>query len=192
MTARSEARNRHACAVCGADFRRLERSHATECSLRCRLLSKVEVVDGCWRWTGTLSRGYGEMALSRRSRHVKAHRLSFEEFVGPIPDGMELDHVCHSVSTSLCSGGAGCVHRRCVNPAHLEPVPHSENLRRGVRIGHFANANVCRKGHDWDAHPPELARRRNGVVTRRCWVCRTERRTGLPHSCDRCAEGVAA
>ena len=61
-----------------------------------------------------------------------AHRLSYETFVGPIPDGKELDHVCGV--------------RRCVNPSHLEPVTHHENVLRGKRL----LRGVCRKGHTID------------------------------------------
>jgi HNH endonuclease len=70
------------------------------------------VPDGdCWRWTGDVSvRGYGR--IKRRA----AHRVSYELFVGPIPAGMTIDHLCFNT--------------RCVNPAHLEPVTAEENLRR--------------------------------------------------------------
>lgn len=74
----------------------------------------VEVTaTGCWRWLGhCLSSGYGRVG----ARGILAHRLAYEELVGPIPDGLEIDHLCRN--------------RGCVNPAHLEPVTHVENLRR--------------------------------------------------------------
>lgn len=71
--------------------------------------------DGCWLWTGPLySNGYGEFNFDGRNR--RAHRFAYDRLVGPIPDGLELDHLCRV--------------RRCVNPAHLEPVTHEENVRR--------------------------------------------------------------
>ena len=74
---------------------------------------KVETLStGCWEWTGHVNNaGYG------RVKNDYAHRLAYEMFVGPIPDGADLDHLCRR--------------RSCVNPAHLEPVTRSENVRRG-------------------------------------------------------------
>jgi hypothetical protein len=77
---------------------------------------------GCAEWTGTLSDdGYGKAVVGYRG-HGKpvrryAHRVLFEWWIGPVPAGMELDHLCRN--------------RRCVNPLHLEPVTREENVRRG-------------------------------------------------------------
>ena len=80
-------------------------------------------VAACWVWTGRLNDdGYGVLDMSWRGGGPKlrsAHRLAYELLVGPIPDGLELDHLCFV--------------RSCVNPAHLEPVTHAENLRRAAR-----------------------------------------------------------
>ena len=79
---------------------------------------------GCWLWLGSLTwQGYGrfkagEFRANGTQRFVRAHRFSYELLVAPIPEGEELDHLC-SV-------------RSCVNPAHLEPVTHAENVRRGL------------------------------------------------------------
>ena len=70
---------------------------------------------GCWPWTGTLD-GQGYPFLNVDGVPRRAHRLSFEMHRGPIPSGLELDHLCRV--------------RRCVNPEHLEPVTHAENMRR--------------------------------------------------------------
>lgn len=70
----------------------------------------------CWLWQGAITpQGYGTATLGRRP--VPAHRLTWRIFEGPIPDGLQLDHLCRV--------------RRCVNPDHLEPVTGAENVRRG-------------------------------------------------------------
>lgn len=72
--------------------------------------------NGCWLWSGAItSTGYGHLAVNRR--WVRAHRWYYEYYVGAIPEGLQLDHLCGV--------------RHCVNPAHLEPVTQTENVRRG-------------------------------------------------------------
>jgi hypothetical protein len=84
---------------------------------------------GCWRWTGSMSRyGYGRWVKNGRSQG--AHRAVYEALVGPIPEGLDLDHMCHNADET-CPGGHGCQHRACVNPAHLEPATRQLNLSRG-------------------------------------------------------------
>lgn len=74
---------------------------------------------GCFIWTGSVSKeGYGRMKATGSKQSKLAHRAAYEYFVGPIPENMELDHKCRV--------------RCCVNPDHLEPVLHAENMRRGV------------------------------------------------------------
>lgn len=73
---------------------------------------------GCWRWTGYLERaGYGSLKLTGWKSKQWAHRLAYELFRGPVPDGLVLDHTCRN--------------RWCVNPAHLTPVTRGENVLRG-------------------------------------------------------------
>jgi hypothetical protein len=87
--------------------------------------------DGCWLWTGFLSTaGYGRIDGTKKG--VWAHRWAYEQLVGPIPEGYHLDHLCHTTDLT-CSGGGTCTHRRCVNPAHLEPVTPQENNARRLR-----------------------------------------------------------
>lgn len=82
-----------------------------------RLLAKVRIPPGssCWEWQGyVMKSGYGQAGHNRRVEGV--HRLSYMVFVGPIPEGLHIDHLCRN--------------RRCIKPAHLEPVTQAENNRR--------------------------------------------------------------
>ena len=100
---------------------------------------------GCWLWTGSINAdGYGHVRVDQRT--LGAHRASYELWIGPIPAGFQLDHVCHTVDKH-CSGGNGCLHRRCVNPAHLEPVTNHENLLRGRWPG--SRKTHCPYGHEY-------------------------------------------
>lgn len=86
---------------------------------------------GCWPWQGSItSLGYGTAPTGHRGRSVLAHRLAYVLAIGVIPPGLVIDHTCHNFDRS-CPGGAQCLHRRCVNPAHLEAVTLAENVRRG-------------------------------------------------------------
>lgn len=97
-----------------------------------RFLASIRKAEnGCWVWTKRCQdSGYSQFVPY--GRPVLAHRFAYEFFVGPIPDGLELDHVCHTHDAS-CPGGPACLHRRCVNPDHLEPVTPLENKRRSRR-----------------------------------------------------------
>src|SRR5688500_6772566 len=84
-----------------------------------RFFDKVDGGD-CWLWTGALDRGYGKFFPAGKT--VRAHRWLFEQLVGPVPDGMDLDHLCRV--------------RACVNPDHLQPVSRRVNLNRGAGTSH--------------------------------------------------------
>lgn len=124
--------------------------------------------DGCWIWTGQRKpAGYGVFSRNASGHHF-AHRHAYELMVGPIPEGLEVDHLCRVTS--------------CVNPDHLEPVTPAENRRRAAvhRKGETRNfygrkartlLPACRKGHPFDeantAYYPD--------GKRRCRACHRER-----------------
>jgi hypothetical protein len=90
---------------------------------------------GCWEWPQGKGSGYGQTWDRAAQKMVKAHRVLYRLFVGEIPEGMELDHLCHNSS--------------CVNPAHLEPVTHAENVRRGHSGWHWKAKTHCPQGHPY-------------------------------------------
>lgn len=100
---------------------------------------------GCWLYEGVINsyRGYG--VFRRDGRNLPAHRAAWEFVNGPIPAGLDIDHICHNADTN-CPGGPTCLHRRCVNPAHLEAVTRSENVKRG-RMGNRGAHQECKHGH---------------------------------------------
>jgi len=95
---------------------------------------EIDEATGCWNWVGSIApNGYG-VARTQGRGSMTAHRLVFMESGGSIPDGMELDHLCRN--------------RRCVNPAHLEPVTHAENMLRAFAAA--PRPAVCKLGHPLD------------------------------------------
>jgi hypothetical protein len=118
-----------------------------------RFLSYVETSPDCWRWKGYIDAvsGYGRIGLGRGV--YQAHRVSYEHFVGPVPEGKVLDHTCRN--------------RWCVNPAHLEPVSNQENSRRG-------RSGRCKRGHPLEGdnlipYPLRVHGRRSCRACTRAW-----------------------
>lgn len=137
-----------------------------------RILERVVVDEttGCWIWQKALGGGgYGQFGIGDTVRY--AHRFAYELWVGPIPAGMTIDHLCHS-NDPTCPGGE-CVHRRCCNPAHLEVVTRGENVLRGVG---FAAVNArkthCPQGHEYT---PENTFVVKATGWRNCRKCGRER-----------------
>jgi hypothetical protein len=114
--------------------------------------------NACWLWTAALNtKGYGSFKGDDETT-VRAHRFIYELLVGPVPEGLELDHLCRN--------------RVCVNPAHLEPVDHRENTLRGVGFG----GKNARKTHCPQGHPYEGDNLIVEATTgrRRCRICTRE------------------
>lgn len=124
-----------------------------------RWAEQVDKTPTCWNWTGAKqSGGYGRFGLGGRGgKVVLVHRWTYEYFVGPIPDGLTIDHLCRNTS--------------CVNPAHMEVVTRQVNARRG-------NPNTdkvrCKHGHALTDDNVYVSPSRPTV--RDCIKCRRARR----------------
>lgn len=127
----------HECRECGTEFARKSGMNSC-CSVVCRFLEKVDLStpDECWEWKGYIDpEGYGRFYLDGQS--FKAHRACHVLFVGPIPKGLFIDHLCRNT--------------RCVNPDHIEPVTPRENVMRGMAPSAVTNrTGVCQRGHSMD------------------------------------------
>jgi HNH endonuclease len=109
-----------------------------------RFWLKVDKTGDCWLWTGGTNRGYGIFTVKKGVRQVYVHIYVYELLVGPIPEGYEIDHTCHNADPSCTHQAETCIHRRCVNPAHLEAVTKAENMRR-----RFARITHCPHDHEY-------------------------------------------
>jgi hypothetical protein len=128
--------------------------------LRERLFSRL-IIDqetGCLLWTGgTAKFGYGRVSVNGYPQHV--HQVMYEMFVGPVPDGLELDHLCRVP--------------RCASPAHLEAVTHKVNmLRSQTPAAANATKTHCDRGHEYDLLNTYFA---PGTGHRQCRACNQDR-----------------
>lgn len=135
-----------------------------------RLLARRAIQpNGCWHWTGGINEdGYGRCGYQGKSG-TNVHRVAYEVFVGPIPDGMTINHKCHDEDPN-CLGGR-CPHRRCFNPDHLAAVTMADNILSGKTSAAFNAAKVeCVNGHAFT--PDNTYIRPDGA--RGCRTCRRE------------------
>lgn len=140
-----------------------------------RFWDRVNKTKTCWLWTGGLkSGGYGSFYSDGRSH--AAHRFAYELEVGPIPEGLTLDHLCRV--------------RTCVNPLHLEPVTRKVNTLRGIGPTALHKRKTrCPEGHEYDETNTRI--RPNGG--RDCRECHRTRLTGdaaTKKSCPVCGSGI--
>lgn len=106
----------------------------SQVSMAQRLLERsTRTASGCRVWTGhTDTHGYGRISSQRPGRvtyPALAHRESYKAFVGPLIEGLTIDHTCHNADPA-CPGGDRCAHRRCIEPSHLEQVSLELNNAR--------------------------------------------------------------
>lgn len=114
----------------------------------------IRKTETCWEWTGWKNpAGYGRTKVLGSQRMLYPHRVAYEHFKGPIPDGMHIDHLCRN--------------RSCCNPDHLEAVTPGENIRRGETGAHHRNKTHCIRGHAYEGD--NLYVTRDGA--RKCRAC---------------------
>lgn len=122
-----------------------------------RLMQRRRMEGGCWTYDGARNdHGYGQIKVNGKLQY--AHRVAYELFVGPIPDGLELDHLCRNPA--------------CFRPSHLEAVTHRENALRGESPGAIATrTGRCMRGHELTDDNVWLS----GGTHRQCRTCGSER-----------------
>lgn len=145
------------CARCGVVFTAKPSDQRQYCSTACyhaassppvaeRFWAKVQKTESCWLWTATRTQnGYGQFGLQGQMAY--AHRVAWELTCGPIPEGLQIDHLCRV--------------RNCVNPGHLEPVTSRVNTLRGK-----AFQATCKRGHPFDE--ANTRSYRGGRICREC------------------------
>jgi hypothetical protein len=127
----------------------------------------VKSASNCWDWIGTKNEtGYGKIVVGWKENnqpvHRFAHRVSYELFVGLIPTGLEIDHLCRN--------------HGCVNPNHLEAVTHKENVRRGIlpemMRKKMNEMTHCKRGHSFSGD--NLLHQGENRKLRLCKTCRNK------------------
>ncbi len=128
--------------------------------------------DKCWKWLGKKNtKGYGIY------RKRNAHRAVYEHLIGEVPDGLELDHLCRNPI--------------CVNPHHMEPVTHAENVRRG--LNGYGARQLCRNGlHDITTPESWYVNKRGDRTCKECHRASWRRNTARYQAKKRAENGAAA
>lgn len=119
---------------------------------------------GCWEWLmSRTADGYGQVSVKRAM--VRVHQVTYLALVGPVPEGLQLDHLCRN--------------RACCNPWHVEPVTPLENTRRGdgpeVIGRRYRDRTECSRGHEYTPENTYIRTRRSGRTSRVCRKCRVIR-----------------
>jgi hypothetical protein len=126
------------------------------------LLERTQAVDGCNMWQGAKrSNGYG--VTMYMGKQTSTHRVMYTLVHGPVPDDMEVDHICNQ--------------RACINPDHLQLVTHAQNMRNGL-----VRRKTCRAGHPWTDENTYVTQVRYKGGTREqryCRICRAKHQTDL-------------
>lgn len=137
--------------------------------LKERILSLVQRTNNkdCWEWQANKNAlGYGRLTVGSRtdgSRKTReAHRVSYEAFIGPVPEGKVLDHLCRNPS--------------CANPYHLEPVTTAENIRRGDAGKVHRDKTHCPQGHAYTADNLYKGSDKNSRNCKTCMKARSKER----------------
>lgn len=137
-----------------------------------RFWAKVDKTDTCWPWRAALNEnGYGVWNVRQAADEFGtnlAHRISWLLAGRELIDGFSLDHLCHTRDWT-CTAGTECLHRRCVNPDHLEQVPGVVNTMRGRGFGPINKAKShCDYGHPFS---PENTYVQTSTGERFCRTC---------------------
>lgn len=123
-----------------------------------RFWSRVDLLGSCWQWLGCVDKdGYGAFSLRGGEAPVRVHRWAYEQLIGPIPEGLVIDHLCRN--------------QACVKPDHLEVVSVRENTIRGSGWTAVNAAKThCPAGHAYDAANTRI----NAQGARECRICGRE------------------